>query len=502
MDISFKHKGKISTLVVAVNADLEFDAPHMPKDVVPFVQHVIRDRQDAFQGKVGQSLLVVNAPSAEVDRVLLIGTADEGRELGRAHYFSLLGGYAGRALSANKITQATIGWHSFMSACQIQESERLPRAAHFAQGLLLSNYRFQKYMTQNLEKSAVAVEKITYVDTDEMRSSMWSSMQHIVDGVALARDAVNEPPNVMNPATFADWGEKLSDLGVKVKVIKGAELQKLNMGGIASVGRAGSVPPRLLMLEWRGQQKTGYDYGFVGKGVTFDTGGLCLKPSAGMLDMKADMGGGAAVLGAMYVLAARKVAKNVVCAIPLAENMISSDAYRPSDILHTHANKSIEVIDTDAEGRLILADAISYVSKKYKPEYLVDLATLTGAVIVALGVGVAGLMSNDDQLADKLDSVGRSIGEKLWRLPLSSDYASGLKSHIADIRNLSKDSGAGTITAGQFLQEFIEPQQKWAHIDIAGVAYRASKSPLHDVSMGTGYGVRLLTGLVVGEELL
>lgn len=500
MNINFDHKGAISTLVIGVGADLTFDAPHLPKSLVPVLEHVLSDREQVFKGKVGQSFLAVMEKGNKPERVLLIGT-ESSEEQQSVERFTLLGGHVARALSAHKITVATIGWHSFKVACKIDEKDALNDAAYFAKGLRLANYSFEKYITQKDRKST-ALENISFVDTQKMPQSTWNSIKTLVDGICLARDAVNEPPNVMNPASFVKIAESLSELGVNVKVIKGAELQKLKMGCLAAVGRASAVPPRLLILEWRATASTKFDFGFVGKGVTFDTGGLCLKPPSGMPDMKSDMGGGAAVLGAMHALAARKAPFNVVAAIPLAENMISGDAYRPSDILDCHSGSTVEVIDTDAEGRLILADALSYMARKYKPDTIVDLATLTGAIVVALGFESAGLFSNNPEVSKKIKAVADSVGEKVWELPLPEDYNKGLESKVADIRNLALGYGAGSITAAQFLHKFIPDGQKWAHIDIAGVAFRSAPSPLYNAKCATGYGVRLLTGLVVGKELL
>ena len=500
MNISFDHKGDINTLVIGVGADLTFDAPHLPRNLVPCLENVLSDRQEVFKGKVGESFLAVMEQGNKPERVLLIGVEpQEGTEF--IDRFTLLGGHVARALAANKIKQATIGWHSFKVACKIEEQDALNAAAYFAKGLCLANYRFEKYITKT-DRHSSTLSDISFVDTQEMPESTWDALKAIVEGVHIARDTVNEPPNVMNPASFVKEAEKLSDLGINVKVIKGAELQKLKMGCLAAVGRASAVPPRLLILEWRATNSAKFDYGFVGKGVTFDTGGLCLKPPSGMPDMKSDMGGGAAVLGAMHAFAARKVPFNIVAAIPLAENMISGDAYRPSDILDCHSGSTVEVIDTDAEGRLILADALSYVSRKYKPGLLVDLATLTGAIIVALGFESAGLFTNDTDVAKKVKDVANYIGEKVWELPLPDDYDRGLESKVADVRNLSLGYGAGSITAAQFLHKFIPDGQKWAHLDIAGVAFRAAPSPLYSPKCATGYGVRLLTGLVVGKELL
>ncbi len=496
MKIEFlKPNENIETLVLGVASDGRVDAPHLPKVLGPVVDGVIKDRSAVFSGKVGESFFTVVDPSSGVRRVLLIGVEGAAATPGS---LALLGAHAVKALIAQKIDSAHIGWHSIRVALQL-EGDATHEASHFARGASLAAYRFSKYSKK--EGDYVSLASLDFLDCDKMESDRIGAVQAVTKGTALARDLVNEPPNIINPATFVDQVKsQMKSVGVTCSVLEGADLEKLNMGCLMAVGRGSAIKPKLLLMEWKGGSRSAFDFGFVGKGVTFDSGGLCIKPGASMLDMKSDMAGGAAVVGAMYALAARKLKKNVVAAVPLAENMVSGDSYRPSDVLESFSGQTVEVIDTDAEGRLILADALSYVVKTYKPGTLIDLATLTGAVLVSLGVEKAGLFSNSETLAKLIQKAGAKVGEDVWRLPMGAEYESRLKSSVADIANLGSGMGAGSITAAEFLKKFIPEDQKWAHLDIAGTAYRAAESPLYQSKHATGYGVALLLGVVFGED--
>ncbi|MCY4413502.1 MAG: leucyl aminopeptidase [Alphaproteobacteria bacterium] len=499
MNINFKHTGNITTLVIAINESLILDAPHVPDTAKPFVQNALSDRKDVFQGKIGQEMLIMLDPKESIKRVLVVGVSEK-EATPFMQRMLLLGAHAARALSKHKISTATIGWHSF--SVNLEKGACATRAsASFGQGFSMANNHFDKY--KNKKTKPFSVEGISFVDIKNMPKETWHTATSVLEGIFLARDLVNEPGNVINPETFAQHAASLEELDVKVTILKGNDLKKLKMGALMAVGRASAVPPRLLILEWKGNTgQDHFEYGFVGKGVTYDTGGLCIKPARAMLDMKGDMAGGAAVIGAMLSLAKQKAPVNVVAAIPLAENMISGDAYRPGDVLQTHAGHTVEVIDTDAEGRLVLADALSYISRQYKPKNIVDLATLTGAIIVSLGLKMAGLFGNNEELLANIKKASKNTGEKVWQLPISADYDASLKSSVADVANLSSEPGAGSITAAQFLQRFVTEKQSWAHLDVAGVTLRAEESPLYDTKFATGYGVRLLTALALGEEIL
>ncbi|MET0444927.1 MAG: leucyl aminopeptidase, partial [Pseudorhodoplanes sp.] len=302
-----------------------------------------------------------------------------------------------------------------------------------------------------------------------------------------------EPPNILNPVEFARRATLLRKLGVGVEVLDMAALRRLKMGALLGVGQGSRQESRVVIMSWNGGPKGEKPVAFVGKGVCFDTGGLSIKPAGGMEDMKGDMAGAACVAGLMQALASRKAKANVVGAIGLVENMPDGNAQRPGDIVTTMSGQTIEIINTDAEGRLVLADVLWYVAKKHKPKFMIDLATLTGAIMVALGTDHAGLFSNNDELALRLATVGQATGERVWRMPLSPDYDKLIDSQFADMKNTGGRYG-GSITAAQFLQRFVDGTP-WAHLDIAGTAMGAPKTEINQ-SWGSGYGVRLLDRLV------
>jgi leucyl aminopeptidase len=321
-------------------------------------------------------------------------------------------------------------------------------------------------------------------------------MEAVASGIVLARDLVNEPPNVLSPVEFARRVKaNLVKAGVKVDVLGEAEMKKLGMGALLGVGQGSERESQLVVMQWNGGRKKDEPVALVGKGVCFDSGGLSLKTGAGMMGMKGDMGGAAAVTGTMLALASRKAGVNAVGVIGLVENMPSGTAQRPDDVVKSMSGQTIEVLNTDAEGRLVLADALTYVQQKFKPKFVIDLATLTGAILVALGHEHAGLFSNDDKLADRIADAGKDVGEPVWRLPLGAAYDRSLRSKIADMKNIGSGPTAGSITAAQFLQRFIE-KTPWAHLDIAGVAWQDGEHKALIPSWATGWGVRILDRLV------
>jgi leucyl aminopeptidase len=312
--------------------------------------------------------------------------------------------------------------------------------------------------------------------------------------VTFARDLVNEPANVLGPVEFADEMKGLSRLGVEVKVLGEAELKKLKMNALLGVAQGAERPPRVVVMHWRGGRPKEQPVAFVGKGVVFDTGGISIKPAAGMEDMKGDMSGAAAVAGVMRALAQRKAKANVVGIVGLVENMPDGKAQRPGDIVTSMSGQTIEVINTDAEGRLVLADLLTYLHKTEKPAAIIDLATLTGAIIVALGNHHAGLFSNNDALAEELRKAGEASGDRVWRMPLSRDYDKLIDSKVADVKNTG-GRNAGSITGAQFIQRFVENDTAWAHLDIAGTAMGSPANETNQ-SWGSGWGVRLLDEFV------
>jgi leucyl aminopeptidase len=321
----------------------------------------------------------------------------------------------------------------------------------------------------------------------------WARREGIAEGVLLARLRVNAPANVLGPVELAARAAALRELGVEVEVLDEARMRELEMGAFLGVAQGSARPPRLVVMRWNGGREGETPLAFVGKGVVFDTGGVSIKPAAGMEDLKGDMGGAATVVGLMHALARREAKVNVVGVIGLAENMLDGAAQRPGDIVTSMAGQTIEVINTDAEGRLILADALHYTIDRFKPRFVVDLATLTGAIIVALGNHHAGLFSNDDKLVEELKAAGKASGEPVWHMPLGSDYDKLIDSKVADMKNVGGRWG-GSITAALFLKRFVgEPP--WVHLDVAGVAFGA---PADEISrtFGSGYGVRLLDRLI------
>lgn len=367
-------------------------------------------------------------------------------------------------------------------------------AADFALGMLLGNYDFNKYKTQKDSDNKKKNVNVNICVADVMAAeTAYAAAQAVAEGVVIARDLVNEPANILGPVEFAAEAEKLEKLGVKIEVLGEKELKKLGMGALLGVAQGSVRPPRLVVMEWNGTKSKEKPVAFVGKGVVFDTGGISIKPALGMEDMKGDMGGAAAVVGLMHALAARKAKVNAIGIIGLVENMPDGNAQRPGDIVTSMSGQTIEVINTDAEGRLVLADALHYTAERFKPRFMINLATLTGAVMVALGTHHAGLFSNDDELADQLYDAGQTSGEKLWRLPLAKVYDKMIDSKFADVKNSSGRLG-GAITAAQFLKRFVG-ETTWAHLDIAGTAMDAPSNE-YSKSWANGFGVRLLDRLV------
>ena len=370
-------------------------------------------------------------------------------------------------------------------------------AADFALGLRLRGYRFEKYKTRKKEsdeENAGTPDFHIGVGQAGAARGLWRQRSAAADGVELARDLVNEPPNVLFPAEFADRAKALEKLGVEARVLDEKAMAKLGMNALLGVGRGSARDSRLVAMRWNGaRSRRNKPLAIVGKGVSFDSGGISIKPASGMEDMKGDMGGAACVVGLLHALAARKAKVNVVGVIGLVENMPDGDAIRPSDILTSMSGQTIEVVNTDAEGRLVLADALWYTQETFSPRAIIDLATLTGAIMVALGQEYAGLFSNNDELAQRLIAAGEATGEKVWRMPLGAAYDKMIDSKFADMKNTGGRHG-GSITAAQFLQRFIKGTP-WAHLDVAGTAMGSPASEINQ-SWGSGWGVRLLNRLI------
>lgn len=365
--------------------------------------------------------------------------------------------------------------------------------AELAAGLRLRHYKFDKYKSARPDDAVAALTVTLHVSDPDAADAAIADRAATVEGTLLARELVNEPANVLGTVEFAERARQLESLGVEVEILEQDALEKLGMGSMLCVAKGSARPPRLVIMQWRGGKSSDQPLAFVGKGVVFDSGGISIKPAGSMEDMKGDMGGAAAVTGLMHALASRKAPVNVVGVIGLVENMPSGTAVRPGDIVKAMSGTTIEVINTDAEGRLVLADALWYTQNRFKPRFMINLATLTGAIVVALGHEHAGLFSNNDELAIQLLNAGLNANEKLWRMPLSPAYDKMIESKFADIRN-SVGRPAGSITAAQFLQRFVN-DVPWAHLDIAGVAFGGSSNEVN-TSWAPGFGVALLDRLV------
>lgn len=436
-----------------------------------------------FTGKKGQTLEIVAPSGVGNSRILLVGLGKELDELSQ----QALGGQIWAHM--NRVGETTA------SVLVDDGADDLPAAgAQIAYGARLKSYRFDRYRTkQDASKKPTLRTLAIRVDSFARARRAFAELDKIADGVFFTRDLVSAPPNDLYPQTFAAETKKLSELGVKVEVLGEKQMQRLGMRALLGVGQGSSRESQLVVMRWNGAARSKQPLAFVGKGVTFDTGGISIKPAQGMEEMKWDMGGAGTVSGLMKALAGRKAKANVVGIIGLVENMPDGNAQRPGDIVKSMSGQTIEVINTDAEGRLVLADALWYTQDRFKPKFIVDLATLTGAMIISLGHEHAGVFSNDDTLSDNLIAAGQATGEKLWRLPLADAYDKQLESQAADMKNIG-GRPAGSITAAQFLQRFVN-KTPWAHLDIAGVAW-SNKETDTVPKGGTGYGVRLLDRLV------
>ncbi len=362
---------------------------------------------------------------------------------------------------------------------------------YFLHGIKLKSYNFEKYKTKK-NKSNISINVLGKNLPNYKDQLKFSSIE---EGTFYTRDLVSEPGNILHPDEYAKRIKSLSKFGLKIKIYNDKELKKLGMNTLLGVGQGSIRGSYLVTMEWNGLKNKSKPLAFVGKGVCFDTGGISLKPAKFMEDMTYDMAGSAVVVGLMKSLALRKAKINAVGVVGLVENMPGGDALRPGDILKSYSGKTVEVLNTDAEGRLVLADALTYTEEKFKPKFIVDLATLTGAIIVSLGSEYAGLFSNDDKLSSQLIKSGETVEEKVWRMPLNKNYDKLINSKNADMQNINYVGGAGSTTAAQFLQRFIINKTPWAHLDIAGMAFSKYGGALNSGG-ATGYGVRLLNKLI------
>jgi leucyl aminopeptidase len=441
---------------------------------------------DRFTGKQNSSLDIIAPTGLNVPRVVVIGTGKDS-EL-KSRDFVKLGGIAMGKVPSSAPT-ATIFTESGSGPLKANQ------VADLALGARLRAYSFDLYKTKRKHDDARADKvEINFACAGPAAvEKAWAKASGIAESVVVARDLVNEPANVLFPTEFARRVTALSKLGITVEVLDVPAMRKLGMGALLGVGQGSVHDSRLVVMRWNGGKRGSEPVAFIGKGVCFDTGGISIKPAAGMEDMKGDMAGAACVVGLMRALAARKAKVNAVGAIGLVENMPDGKAQRPGDIVKTMSGQTIEIINTDAEGRLVLADVLHYVNKRFKPKFMVNLATLTGAIIVALGQEYAGMFSNDDKLSERLTKSGEAIGERVWRMPLGPEYDKMIDSKFADMKNTGGRWG-GAITAAQLLQRFVG-KTPWAHLDIAGTAMGSPQTEINK-SWASGWGVRLLDHLV------
>ncbi len=489
-NITFAAPGKkpAGTVILLVGQDLVLG----PQARALKVDEVCRRAAAAadFNGKERTTLELLAPAGTDLDRLVLLGTGNPS-EMGEGDWLRL-GGVAmaaiGNAKAANVLFERPDGRRAPKNA-----------VADFALGMKLRAYRFDNYRPVKGDNGPTRKEpaEITIIAADPPAARRaWGARAAIADGVLLARDLVNEPANVLGPVEFADRAKALTKLGVKVEVLGEPELKKLGMRALLGVAQGSARPPRLVVMRWNGGRAKEPPVAFIGKGVVFDTGGISIKPAGSMEDMKGDMAGAATVTGLMHALAARKAKVNAVGVIGIVENMPSGTAQRPGDIVTAMTGRTIEIINTDAEGRLVLADALAYAEDHFKPKFMIDLATLTGAIIVALGHHYAGMFSTDDALAAALATAGEATGERVWRMPLGKEYDKQIDSRFADVKNTG-GRDAGAVTAAQFLKRFVKGTP-WAHLDVAGTAMG---SPQTDVnrSWASGWGVRLLDRLVADK---
>ncbi len=440
-----------------------------------------------FKGKAGAPVDVLAPQGSSLDRLIAIGVGKTSA-LSEYSWLKTGGVIAAQIRRAREIAVVAELPGVSLDARQV---------ADIAAGLLLRSYGFDAYKTKKDDGEPPASDKPAQVtihcSDPDGAARAFEDANAVVEGVTMARDLVNEPANILGPVEFAAKAQALESLGVEVEILTEKEMRKLGMGALLGVAQGSVRPARLVVMQWNGGKKDEKPIAFVGKGVVFDSGGVSIKPAAGMEDMKGDMGGAAAVTGLMHALASRKAKANVVGIIGCVENMLDGNAQRPGDIVTSMSGQTIEVINTDAEGRLVLADALWYCNERFAPRFMVDLATLTGAIIVGLGTTYAGLFSNHDELSERLVAAGQSTQERLWRLPMGPEYDKMIDTKNADMKNTGGRHG-GAITAAQFLQRFVK-ETPWAHLDIAGAAMASPATEINQ-SWASGFGVRLLDRLV------
>ena len=496
LNISFEEKDLYvnEAIAVLINDQLQINNEVMEIDQKyhGLISKTIQD-VNKFKGKLGQALSITAADKdGNLRNVIIIGIGDEAKI--QSYQLEEVGGkiYSKAKLSRISSVGAIV-------SSRIGEFDENEVASLLGSGAMLASYKFNKYLTKQKEEEKLDVEDFNIIVSDEEGAyDAFEAKKAVVMGVYFARDLVSEAPNILYPESYAEQiVGKLEPLGIDIDVIGEREMRNLGMGALLGVGQGSSNESKLVVMKYEGGTKEQKPICFVGKGVTFDTGGISLKPSANMGDMKYDMGGSASVVGAMKALALRSAKVNVVGIVGLVENMPGGNAQRPGDIVTTMSGQTVEVLNTDAEGRLVLCDCMTYLQENFEPECVIDLATLTGAILISLASTYAGCFANDEALAENLIGASIKTNEKLWRMPLHKDFDQMLKSPVADIANIGNSGGkAGSSTAAHFIGRFIKDGIKWAHLDIAGTAWdKSGKNPICPKG-AVGFGVRLLNQFV------
>ena len=483
MKVSFVNKlsEKKETLVIVS------DKSSMPK-IAGLGQKTLNSinlaiKNENFKFNKLQTLEIISSDKLGYSKIIIIGLGEDPSVSLRES--DLIGG---KITQLNSKTNSNI---DVLVSKNISNDESMLRIGY---GSILATYKFDKYKSKKSKTNFSKTIKLVSNKNSRSLSKKFNHNKSVAQGVFLARDLVNEPSNILNPEDYAKRIKGLSKYGLKVEVLNEAKMKKLGMDSLLGVGRGSQYDSQLVIIKWNGlKAKKTKPLCFVGKGVCFDSGGISLKPGNKMEEMIGDMGGSAAVVGLMKSLALRKAKANVVGIVGLVENMPDGTAQKPGDIVNTMSGQTIEIQNTDAEGRLVLADALWYAQDRFKPEFMIDLATLTGAIVMSLGNKMAGIFSNNDSLSDKLFVAGEESGDLVWRLPLSSSYDKMINSQFADMKNIGM-GGAGSITAAQFLKRFVN-KVPWVHVDIAGTATGMEKNSIN-TSWATGFGVHLLDTLV------
>ncbi|WP_421723318.1 leucyl aminopeptidase [Bauldia sp.] len=492
LELSFAKSGdkKAKTIVVFAAPDLSLGPQARALEVGDLIKRAAPTA--GFAGKPMTVLDLLAPADTDLDRLVVVGTGKPA-DLTEYDWLRLGGVVAGAILKSGAVT---------VLAERPDGRKLSPKhLADLALGMKLRAYRYDRFKTaangdgNNGEQGGTVRVTMATPAVPAARKA-WAAAEAVGEGVITARDLVNDPPNILGPVEFAERAAALKKLGVTVEILTEKDIKKQEMGALLAVAEGSVRPPRVAVMRWTGGKGKEPPVTFLGKGVVFDTGGISIKPGAGMEDMKGDMGGAAAVVGLMRALAGRKAKVHAVGIIGLVENMPDGAALRPGDIITAKAGKTIEVINTDAEGRLVLCDLITYAQERFKPKLIVDLATLTGAILIALGHHNAGLYANDEMLANALAAAGKVTGEPVWRMPLDADYDKMIESKFADMKNVGGRL-AGSITAAQFLQRFVT-DTPWAHLDVAGTAMNSRQTEINR-SWASGWGVRLLDRMVADK---